>query len=167
MFKPLLFYTIAEYTSVEKYCKRKRLVPHRTVVKSFDNKPFPVVTQYKKDGYIYDVLGYSECYSGCMVTLMRLPPLPFQGLLKVALASRSLDERAGAIGMILKKYLDEFEDYLEEANQNPFLHKNEKKQIARITKFILDSVYTNTSYVQDMDRLRYLCKAMSSRTASK
>lgn len=162
MHKALLFYTIGEYTSVERYCKRKGLKPFKTIMKTLDNQPFPVVTQYSKGEYIYDVLGYQDCYSGYMVTLMRLPQLAYQELLNVALTSHNSDERAGATGILLKDYPREFEDFLLMVSEKNIVDKQEKRQILRLTRFILDFVCAYTSYVQDMGTVISLCQMISS-----
>ena len=161
MHKALLFYTIGEYTSVERYCKRKGLKPFKTIMKTLDNQPFPVVTQYSKGEYIYDVLGYQDCYSGYMVTLMRLPQLSYQELLNVALTSRNPDERAGATGMLLKDHPREFENFLLMVSEKDSAGKQEKSQILRLTNFILDFVCAYTSYVQDMGTVITLCQKIA------
>ena len=161
MFKPLLFYTIGEYADVDQYCRRKGFKPHRKVMKTLDGQPFPVVTQYTKGGYVYDVLGYDGCYSGYMATLMRLPQLSYNDLLSVALTSCSSDERAGAIGMILKDHPKEFESYLAAISAKPILDKREIRQIIRLAKFISDFVQANTSYVDDLKRVMSLCREIA------
>ena len=77
MFKPRLFYAIGEYVDDIAYCKRKGFKPHKKVIKQLDGMPIDVVTQYQKGEYIYEVLACDQCYSGYMLTLMRLPKLQF------------------------------------------------------------------------------------------
>lgn len=160
MLKPLLFYTIDEHTDVEQYCKRKGFKEYKQITKTLDGKPFPVVTQYVKHGYIYDVLGYDGCYSGYMVTLARLPQLSCSDLLSVALASKSKEERAGATGMLLKEYPKEFATYLSDVCKKTILDKREKKHIIRLAKFIIDFVWANTSYVDDLECVLSLCQKL-------
>lgn len=112
MRKPLSFYVISERTDHVKYCKRKGLIPYKFIDKSLDGQILNYVTQYVYKGYIYNALGYDQCYSGYMLTLMRLPQLSYEELLNTALRSRKYAERAGATGMILKDYPKEFEKFL-------------------------------------------------------
>lgn len=158
-----LFYTIGEYTDIEKYCKRKGLKPHQTILKTLDGQPFPVVTQYCKGGYIYDVLGFEQCYSGYMVTLMRLPGLSALELWEVARASRSLDERAGAVGMLLKEHPETFEAFLSETCRKPVLSGRERRQLRRLASFILDFVCACNSHVQDREAILSLCRGLCQR----
>lgn len=160
MCKPLLFYTITDYTNEAKICKRKGLKPYQQITKTLDGKPFPVVTHYSKGGYVYKALEYSQCYSGYMTTLMRLPKMSYHELLNVALTSNSSDERAGATGIILKEHPNEFEQYLISAKDMP-LPKKERKQFDRLVHFILDFVCEYTSYVQERKRILTLCKDIS------
>ena len=155
------FYCVDEFTNVEKYCRRKGLKPYKTISKFLDGCPFSAVVQYTKGGYVYDVLEYSQCYSGYMVTLMRLPKLLFTELLELAMTSRHADEREGAIGMILKDHEREFEVFLTALCDRDISDKREKKRVVRVARFILGYVREHTSYVQDMEKVLDLCQQIS------
>ncbi len=165
MGKSELFYAVGEYTDDSKYCKSKGLKPHKTVMKSLDGKPFPVVTEYSKDGDIYAALEADMCYSGYVVTLMRLPELPFEELLSVALTAKRIEDRAGALGIILKKYASAFTQYLQMTKQNRNLNPVQKKQIALVATFIYDFIRENTSYVREMEDILLLCKELKTKYA--
>lgn len=160
MFKPRLFYVIGEYVDDIEYCKRKGFKPHQKVIKQLDGMPLDVVTQYQKREYIYEVLTCEQCYSGYMLTLMRLPKLSYEELVKVALISRIQDERAGAIGILLKNYPNQFKQYLLKVCNNYPEDKRERKQIKRMANYICDFVYRYTSYVQDMEDIFLLCSRL-------
>ncbi len=164
MSKPLLFYTVDEKTDVEKFCKRRGLKPHIFEIKELDGVRYSVVDKYIKDGYIYDVLNYDErCYSGYMVTLMRLPKLSFEELLNTALSSKSFQERAGAIGILLKDYPKEFERFLSDFNKN--IGKGRQlKQIKRLAGFITDN---RSHYSDELGKIVALCKRISETQARK
>lgn len=166
MFKALRFYVIDEITDVNKYCKHKGFKPYNSVMKTLDGKPFEVVTQYTKSGYIYDVLNWDECYSGYMVTLAQRPQLSFKELVGIALTSKNAGERAGAIGILLKNHVDEFEKYLSDANENDCKDKTAQKEITRMATFIYDFVWPSTSYVEDLERIMLLCEKLKSRHSS-
>lgn len=158
--KPLLFYTIDDCTDDKKYCKRKGLKPHKTVMKRLDDRPFEVVVQYSKGGYVYDVLEWDQCYSGYMITLMRLPELSFDELLHVALFSNNRDERAGAIGMLLKNYSTEYECYLRSVKERGFSNQSEKKKLVRMVKYIHDVVKNYNSCVRELNGVLELCREL-------
>lgn len=162
MGKPLLFYTIDEQTDVSKYCKRKGLKPYKVINKIMDNCLLEQAVQYSKNGFLYDALEYDQCYSGYMVTLMRLPKMTYEELLKVALSSKSSDERAGAIGVILKDYPIQFENYLLKLSKSNTNTMYEKKRIKRMITFINNFVKDNTSYVCCRDRILRLCEEIYS-----
>lgn len=165
MGKSELFYAVGEYTDDAKYCKSNGLKPHKTVMKSLDRKPFPVVIEYSKDGNIYASLGADKCYSGYMVTLMRLPELPFEELLSVALTAKRIEDRAGALGIILKKYASAFAQYLLMIKQKGNLNPVQKKQIALVTTFIYDFIREKSSYIQEMEDVLSLCKELKTKYA--
>lgn len=158
MSKALLFYVIDEYVDIENYCKKKRLIPYKTETKMLDKRPYEQVVQYIKDGYVYDVLEGDECYSGYMLTLVRRPYLAYEELLKLALESKKYDERAGAIGIILKKYPLQFEYFLTKMLENVNKKmKLERKQI-KMVQYINHVVKENTSYVHKHEKLLTLCE---------
>ena len=136
MSRHLLFYTIDERTDVAKYCKRKGLKPDKVEKKTLDNKLFEDIVQYSKDGSRYIVLDEKQCYSGYMLTLMKLPILSYEELLNVALSSKKYDERAGAIGIILKCYAPKFEEYLLETSNNLPDNLLERKKFKKMVHFI-------------------------------
>jgi len=160
MFKPLLFYTISDCVDDVEYCKSKRLKPHKTEKNMLDGLPIEVVVQYSKCGYIYDVLESEQCYSGYPITLMRLPKLSFDDLLIVAITSKHHEERAGAVGVILKDYSTEFEKYLLQLENDleNIRCRREKKKIARMVSYICHDVPNYTSYVWERKSILFLCK---------
>lgn len=165
MAKAELFYVIGEYTNDDKYCKSKGLKPHKTVIKSLDKKPFLVVKEYSKNGTIYASLEADECYSGYVVTLMRLPELPFEELLSVAMTAKRIEDRAGALGIILKKYSSAFTQYLLMIKRSENLNPAQKKQIALVTTFIYDFIWKNSFYIQGMEDVLSLCKELKTKYA--
>lgn len=161
MSKPLLFYTIDERTDICSYCKRKGLRPYKVENKVLDNCLLEQVIQYVKGDFLYEVLDCDQCYSGYMVTLMRLPKLSYEELLNVALTSKYLDERAGAIGTILKDYPNQFEDYLLVLSEVSITSSCENKHIKRMITFINNFIKENTSYVWRLDRILLFCEKIS------
>ena len=161
MRKPLLFYTIDERTDIYNYCKRKGLRPYKFENKVLDGCLFEQASQYVKGDFMYEVLDCDQCYSGYMVTLMRLPKLSYEELLNVALTSKYLDERAGAIGTILKDYPNQFQDYLLALSQTSINTSREIKHIKRMITFINNFIKENTSYVWHFDRILLLCEKIS------
>lgn len=159
MSKALFFYTIDEFQDELKYYKRKGLKPYKYKQRTLNGQPFDVVaTQYKKDNYIYDVLEWDQCYSGYMLTLMRLPQLSYEELLEVALKSKYHDERAGAIGVILKDYPNQFQRYLLALSEIDINSLREHKRIKRMIIFINEFIKKNNSYVHHLDRILALCE---------
>ena len=170
MGKPLLFYVIDEHTDEIKYCKKNGLLPYKFEDKvcycsdpSIDNQIIKKVIQYAYKDYIYDALDLSQCYSGYVVTLMRLPKLSYEELLETALTSKKNEERAGSIGMILKDYPFEFEKYLLSVKNMDFNALEEKKDIKRVVDFINDFIRQNTSYVWSLEKILSLCEELKLR----
>jgi len=157
MSKPRLFYTIGEHTDISYYCKRKGLIPKKFEIKELDGRPFKSVSQYVKGNFKYEVLEADQCYSGYMVTLVRLPRLSYEDLLKVALTSRYSDERAGAIGTILKDYTYQFQQHLMMLAQMDINALSHKKYVRRMLAFIKD-LKKYTSYVWQLDEILLLCE---------
>lgn len=155
---PLLFYVIDEHTDDVKYSKKKGMVPYKLENKTLDNQIYKSVIQYSYKDYIYDVLEANQCYSGYMVTLMRLPKLSYKELLGTALTSKKYEERAGAIGIILKDYPIEFERYLSSIKNMDFNNLTEKSSIKRMAKMINDFIRENTSYVWPLEKILSLCE---------
>lgn len=158
MSKSLLFYTLDEWTDIEHYCKRRRIKPYRWENKSLDDYDFKVVTQYIKNGFVYDVLDWDKCYSGHEITLMKLPKLSYEELMSVALNSKHSDERAGAVGMILKEYSDKFEELLLKCIEAKETVSGKEKQLTRMVKFINEHVRKSISHMQSLDRTMLLCE---------
>lgn len=158
-----LFYVIGEYVDDEKYCRRKGLHPHRTIEKTLDGKLRPVVVEYTKGNEIYVALSAGQCYSGYAVTLMKLPELPFEELLHVALSAKRVADRAGALGIILKKYETAFEQYLLGVSQSTHLNSEQEKKIAVVATFICDFIRENTSFIWDMQKILFLCEELKAR----
>ncbi len=166
MGKSELFYAVGECLDDAKYFKRKGLQPNKTVMKSLDGKPFPVVLEYTNGSDIYVSLAADKCYSGYVVTLMRLPELPFDELLHVALTATRIEDRAGSLGMILKNHEAAFEQYLLAIKQNEHLDAIHKKQIAVVTTFVCEFIQENTSYIRDMKKILSLCEELKSKYAN-
>lgn len=158
MSKPLLFYTIDEFTDADRYCKRKGLTPFKFEDRELDGHTFKSVIQYTKDGFIYDVLEADQCYSGYTITLMRSPKLSYENLLHIALTSRHLAERAGAIGTILKEHPDQFQNYLL-ALRNENNAWREDKRIRRMVIFV-NEIKNYTSYVLRAGKILQLCEEL-------
>ena len=165
MGKAALFYAVGEYVDDAKYCKRKGLMPHKTIMKSLDGNPFPVVVEYAKEGKIYAALEAGDCYCGYSVMLMQLPELPFTELLSVALTAKRIDDRAGALGIILKKHEAAFLQYLLAVRESEDRNPTQKKQIALVTAFVYDFIRENSGYVQKMEDILSLCKALKTQYA--
>ena len=166
MGKSELFYAIGEYTDDARYFKRKGLQPYKIAMKSLDGKPFPVVLEYTNGKDIYVSLEADKCYSGYVVTLMRLPKLSFDELLSVALTANRIEDRAGSLGIILKNHEDRFEQYLLAIKQNEYLDTIHKKQIAVVTTFVCEFIQKNTSYIRDMEKILSLCAELKSKYAN-
>lgn len=162
MNKPLLFYIIHEFTDIETYCKRKGLIPYKYKEMSTGIEGDPVIkiaVQYIKEGYIYDVLEEEQCRSECMAVLMRLPKLTYEKLLSVALNSKYSDERIGSIGIILKDYPNEFEQFLTSMLDADTADLQNKKNIKRISKYVYNLI--NESYlIRDLENMRDLCEKL-------
>lgn len=158
MSKPLLFYTIDEFTDADRYCKRKGLTPFKFEDRELDGHPFKSVIQYTKDGFIYDVLEADQCYSGYTITLMRSPKLSYENLLHIALTSKHLSERAGAIGTILKEHPNQFQNYLL-ALRNENNAWREDKRIRRMVIFV-NEIKNYTSYVLRAGKILQLCEEL-------
>jgi hypothetical protein len=155
MGKTLLFYMVDEHVDVDKYCKRKGLIPYKFVEKVLDGKPFKQAVQYIKGECVYQLLeGDIHSYTGCMFAVMRMPELPYEVLLKTALTSKYFDERAGATGLILKKHSGRFRDYLIEIYETDVKLLKDKKHIRRMVKFIKD----NTRYENHLEEIIPLCE---------
>lgn len=134
-----LFYVFDEHTNVVKECLREGLIP-------CDESNFYA---YIKEGTKYILVSPHECYSGWAVTLMALPCLGYDDLIKVIESSKVYDEIIGSIGMLLNKYTDEFVDYLS---------NNQNKKTKKIKKIILSDIVENSTYVSKMTHLIEVCR---------
>jgi hypothetical protein len=161
--KAELFYTIDEYTDTTKYCRSKGLRPYKIIEKTLDSKPLPVAVEYIKGNSIYVALSMSQCYSGYSITLMKLPELPFETLLNVSLSTKRAADRAGALGIILKKYTVAFEKFLCDAAHNEHWDLEKKRQLALVATFICDYIRENTSYIWHMNKTLQLCEEIKSK----
>lgn len=160
MSKPLLFYMIEEHKYNVKHCKKEGFKPYKIENKSIDQYHFEQVVQYIKDDYIYEVLEGNQCFtSDNMIVLMRLPKLSYEELINTALYSKELDERIGAVGIILKDYPKEFERYLLliKCNNDDL---PEEKEIKRMVILINDLISKNTSYVWPLKKILSLCEEL-------
>ncbi len=163
MSKPLSFYVIDEFISVDKYCKRKGMKPYKYEDKicycsdiNVEDQTFKDAVQYTYKGYIYDVLEGDQFHSDYMVILMRLPTLSYEELLNTALTSKFLDERAGAIGIILKEYQKEFKENLLTIKNGDFKSFGEKRNIKRMVKYIYNFI-DDTNYIEELESIMNLC----------
>ena len=170
MRKPLLFYVIDERTDEIEFCKRRGLLPYKYEDRicycsdsSIENQIIKTVVQYEYKGYIYDVLENSQCYSGYMLTLMRLPKQRYEELLKTALTSKENDEMAGSIGMILKDHPLEFEGYLYAVKNMDLNDLASRKSIKRVATFISGFVKQNISNVRSLERILSICEELALR----
>lgn len=133
-----LFYVFDEHTNVGRECLKEGLIPC--------NNP-------RFDGYVcgdseYILVSPNDCYSGWAVTLMALPCLEYDDLIKVVESSKIYDEIVGSVGVLLRKYKNKFVDYLSE---------NQNKRIKRIKKIILSDIVENSTYVSKMWDLIEVC----------
>ena len=153
-----LFYTINDRTDDSKYLKRKGFIPYQVVTRTLDGNPFDTVVKYQNNGFIYEVLDPSQCYSGYMITLMKLPKLSYEELLKVALDSCHVEERAGAVGIILKEHPEEFEKFLEQVKNVERFDEKFKKKIRRLLSFVCDFIGPFTSFAQRFPKIMSTCE---------
>lgn len=163
MKQPLHFYVIDERKDIIKYCKSRGLIPYKfkELKCDLDDHVIETVTQYTKNGYVYDVLEGDQCYTrGHMVTLMRLPKLSYEELLNDALNSKYLEERIGATGIILKDYLKDFEKTLISMNHSQTIHleKNAKRMAVYVYGLI-----DGSCYIRELENIRDLCKELELR----
>ena len=162
MKKTLYFYVMDERTDNIKYCKARGLTPYRfkRLKCEIDGKVIKSVTQYTKNGYVYDVLEGDQCYTrGYMVTLMRLPKLSYEELLNVALHSKHLEERIGATGIILKDHSNEFEKTLISMNNSAVADLENKKNAKRMAAYVYGLI-DGSHYVMQLESIRDLCKEL-------
>jgi hypothetical protein len=163
--KPLLFYVIDERTSDIEFYKKRGFREHKIEEKkcyctdtSIETQSFRHAVQYSLKGFVYEVLDESQCYSGYMVTLMRLPKLSYQELLSTSLCSRKYEERFGAIGIILKEHADEFQKYLLGIEGGSKILP-QKRKIVRMLRMI-NQIKKSTSYVRSAERILLLCEML-------
>lgn len=159
--KKLLFYTVGEYIGVSDFCKRKGLKALKTITKSLDGFPFEVAVQYSSGKYAYEVLDCSECYSGFMTTLMRLPKLTYEQLLEVALTSKSFDEKAGAVGIILKDHSGEFKYFLSSFVENLGADTSDTARVKEVAVLITEFIKERNDRVCKMVDILLLCNNIS------
>ena len=157
MGKPLLFYLIDEHTDDIKYCEQKGMVPCKFADKELDGKPYKSAIQYIYKGYIYDVLESGQCYSGYMLTLMRLPQPSYEQLLNVLLNSKHYEERVGATGVILKHYPKEFERSLTSIINAGTEQSKNRKGIKRMAKCVYN-IINDSCYIKQFESIMNLCK---------
>lgn len=166
MNKPLLFYTINEFTDDVKYCERMGMKPYKTVDKVLDHHTFQSTVEYSYRGYIYEVLDSTQCYSDAMVVLMRLPKLTYEDLLDTAINSKHRDERIGALGVILKDHPKEFRQSLESMIETyPSKHQNQKN-ISRMSTCV-DDLITDSQYIEQLETIRDLCVKLETKVQKK
>lgn len=160
MSKPLLFYLLNEWTDEAVYFWVRGLKPCKIEEKTLDNELFIQVVQYTKGGYVYDVFD-GNCYNGHMITLMRLPKLSYEELLQTVLTSRHYDERMGAMGIILKEHLPNFEQYLMEIIRQGAADWRSRNQVKRLLK-VINELSEICGSVRELDRMHLLCEQLDS-----
>lgn len=158
MNRALFFYVIDERTDVIDFCKRKGMKSYELSEVLCDNQIYKIPVQYTYKGYKYIVLDCEQCYSGYDTTLMSLPKLDYEDLLKIALLSKKQQERIGAIGIILKEHATQFEEYLLLIKEGYFDDYQQEKYIRRMIKTINNFIWENTSYVWSLKKIREICK---------
>lgn len=160
MREPFSFYTIYEYDNEESFYKRNGFEPYTTELKEMEDVPVLCVTQYVKKGFVFDVLESSQCYSGAMVTLARVPSLGYDDLLDTALKSKNMGERRGAIGMMLKNYPQKLETFLDDFQQGFLVADYTRKEVLKIIKFINEDIYPYYGGVKDLEKILSICKQL-------
>ena len=158
MSKPLLFYLIDERTDSSAYCKRKGMKPYKSEGRILDNEVYKSEIQFTYKGHIYDVLESDQCYTGYMITLMRLPKMAYVELLNVALDSKHYKERIGAMGIILKEYAKEFEQSLISMTDTGIEPIENKRHIKRMLVYVYHLI--NTSYNSELEYIRNICREL-------
>lgn len=154
----LLFYVIDEHTDDIKYCTKKGMVPHSYDNYILDGHSYMKITQYLYKGHIYDVLEAGQCYSGFMVTLMKLPKLSYKELLNIALYSKKKGERLGAIGVILKDHPVDFENFLLTSREMDIDVLRRDKSIINVIRIINGFIKISSSYVWQLKNILKLCE---------
>lgn len=162
MKESLLFYVVDEHTDCTKFCKRKGMKPYSFEKRICmpDNIMIEFVTQYSYNGYIYDVLNGMECYTDFEVTLVRIPNLSFEELLNVALFSKYLDERVGAMGMILKNNSIDFKRYLLAINNSDIEISGMERNLKQMLSYIDERLRSYRGHIKDFDIILELCEEL-------
>ncbi len=139
--KKRFFYVFDEHTDYVRECKKIGMMPieKEVFVKNFDY-----------DGIRYEVLNLYECFSGWEITVMATPELSYPELLNLMMNSRCYDEIVGSIGIVLKKYPNEFAMYLKSESSN-------QKRLLKIKKLIKKEIGVRNPDVKAMTELLKLC----------
>ena len=135
-----LFYVFDEHTNVLKECSKLGL-------KFYDEQN---VYKHVTKNIEYILMSPHDCYSGWTITLMAIPCLTYEELIKTIETSKIYDEIIGCIGILLKKHTETFIYYLS---------KIETKRTKKIKKIILEDIVENSPYVSKMSKLIELCKS--------
>lgn len=133
------FYVFDEHTDVVKECIKIGLesCSEQSAFKSvFDDTR-------------YILLSPHDCYSGWPITLMALPCLNYEDLIRVLESSRIYDEIVGCIGILLKNHTEKFIDYIS---------KTQTRKSKKIKRMILNDIVDRSPYVSKMKRLIEVCK---------
>lgn len=134
-----IFYVFDEHTDYIKECERMGMKSNKTLTEDFEF-----------DGTKYKVLSPNECYSGWEITAMALPELSYSELFNIVMNSRFYDEIVGSIGILLKKYSDEFITYLKAQSSNNI-------RLRKIKKIIKKEISERDPNVKQMTELLDLC----------
>ena len=141
----MTFYVFDEHTDYVYECKKMGMKP-------IGNETF--IKEFIFDEVKYKVLSLHECFSGWEINVMAIPELSYSELLNVMLSSKYYDEIVGSIGIILKKHLNKFIEYLKLETSNSKQHRKIKK----IEKIIKKEISERNPNVNKMDELLHICK---------
>lgn len=103
------------------------------------------------EGDIYTILSAHECYSGWEMTLMKEPELGYDDLVWLVYNTRLYSERVGALGILLIRHRERFQEFL--AKQ-----PKKDKKTHKIKKMIVKELAECSHYVREMKDLIEICR---------
>lgn len=142
-----LFYVYDEHTDYVKQCIKMGMIPQ--------DRSSNLVESFIFDNVKYVLLGQNECYSGWEHNIMAMPQLSYERLMHLALHSNVYDERVGSLGILLKSHFTLFENNFINLINEDFQNK---KQIKKMSKLILNEINNRSFQVSQMTNLLYHCK---------
>lgn len=146
MGKKQIFYVFDEHTDYIAECKKLGFVP-------IDYDGYHV-KQFEKNGKKYNVLGRNECYSGWEINVVKEGVNKFEELMTLLLKSRIYDEKVVCIGLMLKKYYNNFlSEFSKEFPEDSFNRKKKK-----VAKLIAKDICCKSYEVSEMKELLEICK---------